>query len=168
MRRAERAFTLLEALAAVAILGVLYTMLIGVAMQGLRAEGTSKRRLEASLIADRELAELELQLDVGVVPPIGEEEVEAGDFRVRVAVRPFDLLLPELATPSGQPSPLLADLTSDRSSPLRVIEVRVAWLEADVEYEIVRSTFGFDANALDPSLLPELQSPPGSNAAEPA
>ena len=37
MKRSETGFTLLEVLAAVALLGILYTTLAGVAIQGLRA-----------------------------------------------------------------------------------------------------------------------------------
>jgi hypothetical protein len=155
-------------LAAVAILAILYTVLAGAAMDGLLAEGTSKRRLEASLIADRSLAELELQLDAGIVPPLGEEQTELGDFRVILGVEPYDLVLPELQTASGAPAPLLADLTGDRRSPLRRIEIRVAWMEAEVEYQVFRSSFAFDANALDPSLLPEVNAEAGPPPAQPA
>jgi len=151
MRRAERGFTLFEVLAAVAILGILYTTLIGWAMDGLVAEGTSRRRLEASLVADRQLAEIELDLEAGVVPPVGEERLELDDYEVTLSVEPFELTLPELdATP---PSPLLADATTDRSTPLRVIRIRVTWLEAGMEYEVVRTSFALDPTNLDTAAL---------------
>lgn len=153
MRRAERGFTLLEVLAAVAILGILYTTLVGVAMQGLQAEGTSRRRLEASLIADRQLAELDLQLDTGVVPPIGEEDTEQGDFRITLSVEPFDLVLPGLEDERGQNAPLLSDVTADKTTPLRVIRIVVSWPEGDVEQQVVRTTFGFDASTVDLNAL---------------
>ena len=162
MRTAERAFTLLEVLAAVAILGILYTVLAGAAMDGLIAEGTNKRRLEASLLADRQLAELELQLDARIVPPVGEEKFEIGDFRVAIVVEPYDLILPELQTGSRQAAPLLADLTTDGRSPLRQIQVSVAWFEAHVEHQVLRISFAFDADALDLSLLPEVSAPTGA------
>lgn len=166
MRTTERGFTLLEVLAAIAILGILYTVLTDSAIEGLRSEKTSQRRLEASLLADRRLADLELQLGVGVVPPLGEEEEAAeedADFTVRVAVELFDLILPELELETGgaAPGPLLADLTTDQRSPLRVIRVTVAWLEAEVEYSVTRTTFGFDVNAIDPARLPQA---PGASA----
>jgi prepilin-type N-terminal cleavage/methylation domain-containing protein len=155
MRKAETGFTLLEVLAAVAILAILYTVLAGSAMDGLLAEGLSKRRLEASLLADHWLADLELQLNAGGSPALGELEEEDGDFRVRVTVEPFDLILPELETGNTAPKPVLSDLSLDRTSPLRLIQIRVSWLEAETEYQVTRTTFGFDANALDPSKLPQ-------------
>ncbi len=61
--RSTPAFTLLEVLAAVAILGIVYVVLADVAMQGLFAEGRAKRRLEASLKADLHLSELEVEIE---------------------------------------------------------------------------------------------------------
>jgi prepilin-type N-terminal cleavage/methylation domain-containing protein len=152
MRRAERGFTLFEVLAAVAILGLLYTTLVGWAVDGLVAEGTSRRRLEASLVADRQLAEIELELEAGVVPPVGEERLELDDYEVQISVEPFELTLPEpdAATP---PSPVLAGVTTDRTTPLRVIRIRVGWLEAGMEYEVVRTSFALDPTNLDPGAL---------------
>ena len=60
-RRLEPArggFTLIEVLAAVALLGILYAVLARVAIEGLRAEGDSERRLEASLLADERVNDL--------------------------------------------------------------------------------------------------------------
>ena len=57
--RAERqsGFTLLEVMAAVLVLGLLYTVLASAAMRGLRSEGTDRRRADAEMIADRELTD---------------------------------------------------------------------------------------------------------------
>jgi prepilin-type N-terminal cleavage/methylation domain-containing protein len=170
-RRARSAFTLLEVLAAVAILGILYTVLAGAAMDGLIAEGVSKRRLEASLEADRQLLELELQIDAGIVPPVGHQESEVDDFHVVVGVEPYDLVLPGLQV-QGQPVlGVLADRTLDRRSPLRRIDVSVAWLEAGAEYQVRRTSFAFDVSALDPSRLPEVNpqagAPPGPEGTPP-
>jgi len=60
--RRGRGFTLLEVLAAVAILAVWFILIAGTAMQGLRAEGISRRRLEAAMIADQAMAELRQQV----------------------------------------------------------------------------------------------------------
>jgi prepilin-type N-terminal cleavage/methylation domain-containing protein len=152
VRRAERAFTLFEVLAAVAILGILYTTLISWAMDALLAEGVSKRRLQASLVADRHLAELELELDAGIVPPIGEEETESDAFRIVVSVQPFDLVLPD-SEPGSASSPVLVDLTSDGLTPIREIQIRVIWLEAETEFEVVRAGFAVDTTQLDTSAL---------------
>lgn len=166
MRRARSGFTLLEVLAAVAILGVLYTVLMGVAMQGRQAEGLSRRRLEASLIADRQMAELELQMNGGTIPAIGEEEFDADPYRILLRVDPFELLIPGLEDERGELSPILSELTADGTSPLRVIQVIVSWLEAGVEHRVIRTTYGFDGTTLDPTQLPQ-QAPPGGQQTPP-
>lgn len=156
---AHAGFTLLEVLVAVAIFGLLFTVLTGVAMQGLRAEGESGRELRASLLADRALAELETNLDLGVVPPLGREEHEEEDFFVEVEVAAFDLELPD-AGPRGkrerrQDSPagtLLGRGLGSSASPLRRIDVRVHWGEGVFEREVRRTSFALDAEAAAPLL----------------
>ena len=91
---AHAAFTLLEVMAAVLILGLLYAALATAAIEGLRSEGVSRRKVEASLVADRFLADLEAQMALGQIPPSGAEEQEvdvAGiAYRVAVQVQAFD------------------------------------------------------------------------------
>ena len=65
MRRAELALTLLEVMAAVALLVIVYTFLAKAATQGVRSEADSRRRMEASLLADATLAEIETRLALG-------------------------------------------------------------------------------------------------------
>ncbi|HEX5066967.1 MAG TPA: type II secretion system protein [Myxococcota bacterium] len=84
------AFTLLEVMAAVLILGLLYAVLAEAAIRGLRSEGVSRRKVEASLIADRFLADLEAQLALGQIPKSGQEEQEVDVYRVGINVQPFD------------------------------------------------------------------------------
>ena len=90
MRRAERGLTLLEVLGAVALLGILYSVLAGSAIEGLRSEGESRRRLRASLLADERLAEIELALQGGSAPPLGEESEEQDGFTLVTEVRGFE------------------------------------------------------------------------------
>ena len=82
MRRSEAGFTLLEVMAAVAIIAIVFTTLARVASEGLRSEGSSKRRLEASLLADAALAEIERQVEEGVDLELGVEEREEDLFTV--------------------------------------------------------------------------------------
>src|SRR5262247_3649626 len=84
---AQAGLTLLEVLGAVALLAILYTVLAKNAIEGLRSEGESRRRLEASLLADERLAEIELKLASGASPPTGHDEEEREGFRVVTEVK---------------------------------------------------------------------------------
>ena len=144
--RSRSAFTLLEVLAAVAILGVLYVVLADVAIQGLRAEGRSRRRMEASLVADRALSDIEIEIEAGGIPELGRlPETEEDMFRIAGEVRPYSIPLVDGT----------AEAESDPASPseggalasLREIELTVTWLEGVDEQRVVRTTFAFDAAA---------------------
>jgi prepilin-type N-terminal cleavage/methylation domain-containing protein len=149
--RPRPGFTLLEVLAAVAILGGLYVVLADVAMQGLRAEGESQRRLEASLLADYHLSELEIQLEAGIAPELGRTESEEDAFRIELDVKPFEISLPDLRTDTGVVSglPLPADDPGAAAlEALRAIELTVSWLEGEEERSVVRTTYAFDLEAV--------------------
>lgn len=154
--RARRGFTLFEVMAAVIVLGLLYSLLASSAIGGLRAEGTSRRRLEASLLADQGLYELEGQILLGSLPEIGSSEEELDEYFVTVNVQPFD------------PTPFLPQETEERDAPttrslldppanadeslLRILEVVVSWSEGLDEYRVVRTTFAYDVAAVSPLL----------------
>lgn len=150
--RPAAGFTLLEVLAAVLVLGLLYTMLAHVAIDGLRSEGESKRRLGASLLADRVLAEIESQLDAGVVPPLGSTEEQDDPYQVDVSVTPLELpfdLVPPSAEPGTKFEPLVLGGDTPQDNRLRNIEVRVTWSELDRDLSVVRTTYAFDTSGLD-------------------
>ncbi len=152
-RRPATGFTLLEVMAAVAILGVLYVVLATSAMQTLAALGESRRRLEASLLADKHLATAEEPLSLGTALELGERVEEVDIFLVTVDVREVDLALLGLDLISGDddtsgPS-ILGGLGAAEPSSLREIQVRVAWDEGDRVIELVRTTYGFDQLGLD-------------------
>ena len=162
MRRSERAFTLLEVLGAIALLGIVYVTLSRAAIEGLRAEGDSRRRLEASLLADEKLAEFEQTIAGGGTPPLGRGEKAEGEFTVLTDVRAFE--------PPPPPSPAEAarrGARSERPDPfhpekgtlsffgpppsgmtpaLKSVDVVVRWGTGDDQREVRRSTW-----ALDPS-----------------
>lgn len=152
-------FTLFEVLAAIAIFGLVFTMLAQVAMQGLAAEGEASRRLRASLLADRLLGELEGQLAAGAAPPPGLTEDEIEEFTTEVEIRPYDFAIhlasadiPDYITEGtrGQrPLPLL-EPPNRGTAVLLQLDVRVRWLEGVFERVVTRSTFGLDAAALEP------------------
>ena len=165
MRR--RGFTLLEVLAAVAVLAIVYTVLAGSAMQGLANEGESYRRLEASLLADRELALIEGQLLVAA-PDLGVTEKEEGDFRVAVEARAFDLAAFAAASQEtsgvqgarrvaggetvggGVPLQLLVQPPNGTPPPLVEIQVAVRWTEGNEEQMVTRTTFAADPRVVAP------------------
>ena len=136
-----RGFTLLEVLAAVAILGIVFSMLAAATVTGLSAEGRNLRRLRASLLADTVLNEFEVQMLSGVYPEESSEESERDEFRIQVDVKPLD----DADFEAGE-----ADLVGflEEQAPevlllLRVIEVRVSWLEGEAQELTVRRTTCF-------------------------
>jgi prepilin-type N-terminal cleavage/methylation domain-containing protein len=160
--RASRGFTLLEVMAAVAILGLVYAVLARAATQGVVAEGESRRRMEAALLADERLADLETRLATGEVLADGTHEEELDPFRIEVQIEPFvppvellDQVLP--SQDSGAQDLLSGD---DRQpSALRVVRVSVAWSEGLVERVVERVTLIPDLAALE-LLMPPPAAPP--------
>jgi prepilin-type N-terminal cleavage/methylation domain-containing protein len=145
--RPARGFTLLEVLAAVALLGILYTVLARVAIEGLRAEGESKRRLEASLIADELISEL---FPTVFLPPIGHTERTEGDFTITEDVTAFQLPPDWSAAQSDLPNPLLLVPGNDgRVAALRTLQLTVSWAEGADERHVSRTTYLLDMQALN-------------------
>lgn len=162
--RAERGFTLLEVMAAVAILGLVYTVLATAATQGVRSEGESRRRMEASLLADATLAEIETQLASGVSPDTGVTDEEVEEFRVVVEVTPFrwppgfEDLQPEAETGAAD---VLGDAALGLPSLVQRIDVRVVWSDGLLERSVERTTVGLRLDVAEglvgsPELVQEL------------
>jgi len=147
-------FTLFEVLAGVLVLGLLYTVLATAAMRGLRSEGTDRRRAEASLVADRELASIESLITSGAVLENGLVEKEAAPYTILVEVEPADILalfpapLREEIERSADPDvPTL--LVDDRGeSRVQRLSVVVQWDEAGLPDRVERTTYAFDTSAL--------------------
>jgi prepilin-type N-terminal cleavage/methylation domain-containing protein len=171
MRSCERTrragFTLLEVMAAVAVVGIVYIVVAGSAMQGLRTEGDASRRLRASLLADRVLSELELQMARGSALPPGETETTEEEFTIVVEVSPFDIasVLPEQTKKERDPArsatsfQVLSPGVHGGVAALLSIAVRVAWIEGTSEQEVTRQSFAFDLGAAAP-LLEQIPPPP--------
>ena len=163
-------FTLLEVLAAVAILAIAYSQLGASGIQGLQHEGEAKRRIAASLLADSTMTEIESAIEAGTAPPIGEDEREQGAFRVKVAVEPFTLAVPDDQPTTGKrlgharsrlggdanaaPQPVApmsllggSERGPGQTSPLRRIRVEVAWDEGFGERSTTRLTYALDPEA---------------------
>jgi hypothetical protein len=142
-------------MAAVAVLGLVYVVLARGAMQGLQAEGDAGRRLRASLLADRILNDVEIELASGETPQVGERETSEEEFAVVVTVSPFDAtpFFPPTVEAGGLPaastlSPgLLKPPARGGAAALLSIEVRVAWIDGISEREVSRTSFAFDVQA---------------------
>ena len=153
--RKQRGFTLIEVMAGVLVLGLLYTVLASSAMRGLRSEGTDRRRADAEMIADRELSELELQL--GGSEPIedGTSEREQEPYKVIVDVEPADVLamlprdLREDVTRTTDPKAPSALHDERGRSRLRQVSVVVEWDEAGQPDRVARTTFALDTAGLE-------------------
>jgi prepilin-type N-terminal cleavage/methylation domain-containing protein len=168
MRSSERALTLLEVLAAVAILGILYTALATKAIEGIHNEGNSRRRLEASLLADQTLSDLELQIAEGATPPVGKTESEQDDYRVEVSVDPLPLpaALAERRGTADPATPSLLGAGDGNADPstdlLRRIEVDVIWPDGVFERQVRRVTYAYDVAGVQ-----ALTGPPASAGGTP-
>lgn len=159
--RRRRGFTLMEVMAAVGILALVYGLLSETGVEGLILEGEADRHLRGSLLADRWLADLEVQVTQGMVPPVGHMEEEEDEFRVVVDVTPFEMpvLEPEGgALPTGGdgaaagaidvPS-LLAPPGRGADPPLRTLEVTVSWDSGrGGERSVRRTSYALDTAAV--------------------
>jgi len=174
-RKRSAGFTLLEVMAAVAVLGLVYSVLATAAIQGLRAEGDAGRRLRASLLADQRITDIEAQVALGQTPPIGETESEEDEFVVRTVVEPLDLDVgdtkaskrakdrleravgarPKAAkdeTGKSEGGTLLHPSGASKQPLLRRIDLRVTWTEGDAEQSVRRTSFGLDMVAAAPMI----------------
>lgn len=149
-RRDRGGFTLFEILGAVTILAIVYTWLATSAMQGMQSEGISKRRLEASLLADQALMEIETGFAMGVTPEIGSTESEIDDiYSLVVEVIPFDptpflgedfLEAEDGLPPESASTTLLLPPDDPEQAFLRILDLRVVWREGEHEHAVRRTT----------------------------
>jgi hypothetical protein len=137
-------------MAAVLVLGLLYTVLAGAAMRGLRSEGTDRRRADAAMIADRALSTLETDIATGVVVADGLTERQEDPFVVRTEIAPADVLemLPEDIRKDVQKTtdPKAPSVFHDErgKSRMRRLSVVVAWDEAGQPAQVERTTYSLD------------------------
>lgn len=169
MMRNGNGFTLLEVLAAVAILGIAFVVLVQNNAESVMSEGENARRIEASLLADRVLFGLENDLDRGLLPPVGAHLEEEGLFEIETDVKEWSLVLPETTLESAVSSG--ATLLGPENSPdnaLRRIDVTIRWDEGGSGRlrDVTRTTFAFDpagAQAVLEQLLEQAASGAGED-----
>jgi prepilin-type N-terminal cleavage/methylation domain-containing protein len=163
-------FTLLEVMAAVALLAILYTVLARVAIEGLRSEGESKRRLEAALLADARIAESFTALSGGfVMPELGHQETTEGDFTLALDVALFQPPVEwGFDESSGNPPPVL--FASAPGVPgaqsLRTVQLEVSWLEGNEKRRVLRTIYLMDFSRIAALAASSEQAPAAQ--AEPA
>lgn len=150
-RRIDTGFTLLEVLAAVAILGIWFTVLANVAIQGLRAEGENERHIRASLLADRTLTDIELDFDVGVLPDENAGEFEEDEFTIRTEAVPFVDLEAGDASDTNLMNVFESEL-AELNEDLYGVYVRVSWTEGAEEKVVRRTTYFWDSGPLSEQL----------------
>jgi prepilin-type N-terminal cleavage/methylation domain-containing protein len=159
LQRTRAGFTLLEVLAATLIFSIVMVVLIGSSTEAVQRVGLSASRLEASALADRELARLESALRARLPPPEDYEET-VDEFVIRVWSEPA---LEDLGGGAGAPAttrPSL-DLSGDGGGVaalgpmIRMIapgieafllryEIRVEWIEGVQPGSVGRTTYAFD------------------------
>jgi prepilin-type N-terminal cleavage/methylation domain-containing protein len=156
--RCTSGFTLLEVLAAVMIFAMVVTVLIGTSSSAVNRAGLSATRLEASLIAEEEMALLESMLNTQRTPPEDKEETR-DFFSIRVYSEPA------LDDFGGGPvggsgggdregdlngsagagvAALLALEAPGIDQFIRRYEIRVEWIEGAGSQTIRRTTYAFD------------------------
>ena len=166
--RSRTAFTLIEVMAAVLILGLFVAVLSEMLVRARRFEGDTRQLAEAAAVADREIARIEETLLRGAAPALG--KLESGDppWRVTSVVSAFDAALlgggalgPEANATRGADGgdaargSWLASPQAQQNPPLLEIEVRVSWEGAPADLEtgeplaISRRTFALNPAALE-------------------
>ena len=149
-------FTLLEVLGAVAILGVSYIVLATTSIQGLKAIGGGQRRIEASLLADKAVAELEVAAETGQLVDPRRDEWESGPFEVKLDV--FDMSFRYEGTGEPEDAEDLLEFLGNEANGefaphrktnlllgyLREVHVSVSWKDGVDELEVTRTAFIYD------------------------
>jgi prepilin-type N-terminal cleavage/methylation domain-containing protein len=157
------AFTLLEVLAAVAILGIWFAVLANVAIQGVRAEGVNERRIRASLIADRVITDLEIGFDFEEMPGESADVQEEDEFTITVEQLPLSGA--EFAEVDEELMGLLEGDLASLAADVYTVSVRVTWTEGVDEESVHRTTYVWDMGPLREALgqqgLPQAEEPQG-------
>lgn len=175
-RRQERGLTLLEVLAATMIFALVMTVLVGTSSTAVHRSGVAARRLEANLLADAIVADLEIEMRRQIAPVVERTEwtTEDENYVVRVLNRsiqealaaPAETVADEIAEGSGAASPaqpgpgatqiggggagigtLLAGELPEVAKHLRQYDIEVVWIGPDGPESLTRTTFAFDWQA---------------------
>lgn len=152
-------FTLMEVLGAIAILGISYMMLATSSIDGLRLIGESTRRSDASLLADRLLAQIELMAEIGQPIDIGFDEWKEEPFTVVVEILDLAEEFSDIDN-EIESEDLLEFLAIEANGPfsefrdsnwllgyLREVRISVEWREGAKEITVSRTAYIYDQQA---------------------
>lgn len=170
--RGERGLTLLEVLAATMIFALVMTVLVGTSSTAVHRSGLAARRLEANLLADAVVADLEIQMRKKIAPVLEKTEwtTEDEEYVVRVQNRSLQEALaapaetleddaagaatPALSGPGSTQigadagiGTLLAGELPEVAKHLRQYDIEIVWIGADGPESVTRATFAFDWQA---------------------
>ena len=149
-------FTLLEVLGAVAILGISYMVLATAAIQAMQGIGQSQRRIEASLLADQTLIDVEISTETGQLIEPKLVTWEDGYFEVTLEIIDLSEVHQgkELA---GDGTGLLGFLGKEANGAfapfrdsnlllgyLRQVQITVQWIEGGDALNVTRTAFLYD------------------------
>ncbi len=140
----ESGLTLLEVLASAMIFAMVMTVLIGTSSTAVHNVGMSARRLEANLIADEILADLEIQMKRGIAPEISDSEPDREFFAVQTTRA--DLVTTEPAAPDegDDITSMLSHGLPEVAKHLKQYDIEVSWIEQSGTHSVTRTTFAYD------------------------
>jgi hypothetical protein len=147
-RRQELGLTLLEVLAAAMIFSMVMTVLIGTSSTAVHNIGVSARRLEANMLANEILTDLEIQMKQGIAPEVVENESTRDQFAIRVFRT--DLVQNPEADPAGSTNAassfalMLGPDLPEVAKHLKQYDIEVSWIEQNGPQTVSRTTFAFD------------------------
>ncbi|MBB85161.1 MAG: hypothetical protein CL931_15240 [Deltaproteobacteria bacterium] len=171
--RSDTGFTLLEVLGAVLIFVAAFAVLVGTSGELIQRVSATEIRLEASEIAERELAQLETSLAQQQKPPADRLE-EGEDFTIRMWSEPAIDDLGGGGTPGGDGGGMSALVGSGLIGPtiareapglenfILRYEIRVEWGDFDPPDFVRRTTYAFDWEGARQA-LPDLFTEAGSD-----
>jgi hypothetical protein len=145
-RRGELGLTLLEVLAAAMIFAMVMTVLISTSSTAVHNVGVSARRLEANLVADEFLADLEIQMKQGIAPVIEENETTRDQYAIRVFRT--EIVPDQAAADSGGTQLSVASMFGAKlpevAKHLKQYDIEVSWFEQNGPQRVTRTSFAFD------------------------
>ncbi len=158
--RRNAGLTLLEVLAAAMIFAMVMTVLVGTSSTAVHRSGQASKQLEANLVADAFLADLEIQINQRIAPVIEEADSNRDDFTIQVqrvsllgeATDGSGIGLngfgdADAGSGAGEIAGLLAGDLPEVVKHLYQYDLNVSWVDSSGVQSVTRTTFAFDWQA---------------------